>query len=109
LGPDLAAYLPLRLPRLVAALAAGTMLGGAGFLVQRLTGNPLAGPEVLGIGAGAGVGLAATLTLFAAPGIVVLTAGSAAGAGAALAVIVWLASRPGFGPERLLLGGIALG
>lgn len=55
--------LPFRGPRIVAAGAAGAMLGAAGVLMQRLTGNPLAGPEVLGVSAGGGVGLAIALYL----------------------------------------------
>ncbi len=39
------------------------MLGAAGTMLQRLTGNPLASPEVLGVGAGAGVGLTIVFAL----------------------------------------------
>ena len=46
-----------RLPRVLAALAAGGMLALAGVLIQRLTGNPLASPEVLGISSSCGLGL----------------------------------------------------
>ena len=38
-----------RWPRIMAALFAGVMLAVAGCIIQRLTGNPMASPEVLGI------------------------------------------------------------
>ena len=37
-----------RIPRIVGAFAAGGMLAAAGCLIQRLTNNPMASPEVLG-------------------------------------------------------------
>ncbi|MGG2309922.1 iron chelate uptake ABC transporter family permease subunit, partial [Salmonella enterica] len=63
-GPDgwLFAYdivMPWRAPRVIAALAAGAMLAMAGTLMQRLTANPMASPELLGINAGAIFGLLA--------------------------------------------------
>ncbi len=101
--------LPFRAPRIVAAAAAGALLGAAGGMMQRLTGNPLAGPEVLGVSAGAGVGIAVTLLFMDAPGTGALLMGSAAGALVALLSILALGAWTGFGPERMLLGGIALG
>ena len=40
---------PERTERALAALAGGAMLAVAGCVLQRMTGNPLASPEVLGI------------------------------------------------------------
>lgn len=108
-GPLLSDLLPFRLPRIVAAAGAGALLGAAGGLMQRLTGNPLAGPEVLGVSAGAGVGLAAVLIFADTPGTGTMMAGSAAGALIALLSILALGLWTGFGPERLLMAGIALG
>lgn len=108
-SPLFEALAPLRVPRVVAAAAAGALLGTAGTLMQRLTGNPLAGPEVLGVSAGAGVGLSVVLLLLPAPTVAVMMGGSAAGALVALLGILAFALATGFGPERLLLGGIALG
>ncbi|PYE88021.1 Fe(3+)-hydroxamate ABC transporter permease FhuB [Phyllobacterium leguminum] len=101
--------LPFRAPRVAVAAAAGAMLAAAGTIMQRLTGNPLASPEILGIGTGAGVGLAAVLYLSAMPGEAAQLAGSAAGALAVLAIMLAIAARSGFGPERLLLAGIGMG
>lgn len=98
-----------RWPRMVVAGASGAMLAAAGCVMQRVTGNPLASPEILGVGAGAGVGLAAIVFLFAAPGQVLLLVGAIAGSLTVLVVMLTIAARTGFGPERLLLAGIAMG
>lgn len=108
-GARLAELLPFRAPRVVAAAAAGGLLGAAGALMQRLTGNPLAGPEVLGVSAGAGVGLAAALMLVPDAGTGLLLAASAGGALGALLLVLLMAAVTGFGAEKLLLAGIALG
>lgn len=108
-GALLGDLLPFRAPRIAAAGAAGAMLGAAGTLMQRLTGNPLAGPEVLGVSAGGGVGLAVTLFLVPVASPLHLVLGIAAGSLAVLLAMLGLAARSGFGPERLLLAGIAMG
>lgn len=53
-----AAYivLDIRLPRVVAAILAGSALAMAGTLMQGLFQNPLAGPEILGVSSGASFG-----------------------------------------------------
>ncbi|WP_313196030.1 Fe(3+)-hydroxamate ABC transporter permease FhuB [Shinella zoogloeoides] len=100
--------LPLRAPRVLAALASGAMLTVAGVLLQRLTGNEMASPEVLGIGPGATFGLAVGIFVVAAPGLSVQFGLAAAGAFIVLFVILAFAMRSGFAPERVLLAGIAL-
>ncbi|TWA86898.1 iron complex transport system permease protein [Azospirillum brasilense] len=107
-GPLLDTLLGWRGPRVTVAAAAGAMLAAAGMLLQRVTANPLASPEILGVGTGAGVGLTAALFLVAAPGFGVQLAASAAGAVLTLAAMLALSLRAGFGPERLLLAGIAM-
>jgi len=100
--------LPFRGPRLVAAGSAGVLLGAAGCLMQRLTANPLAGPEVLGVSAAGGVGLLLALTFLPVSPFAML-AGIAGGSLAVLLVMLLFAARPGIGPQRLLLAGIAMG
>lgn len=100
--------LPFRGPRLAAAGSAGVLLGAAGCLMQRLTANPLAGPEVLGVSAAGGVGLLLALTFLPASPFAML-AGVAGGSLAVLFVMLLFAGRPGIGPQRLLLAGIAMG
>lgn len=109
-GPDMVSTLmPLRLPRVLAALGAGAMLAVAGVILQRLTGNEMASPEVLGISAGATLGMAVALYWVMAPSLPVQIAAAAAGAAVVLAAIVLLGLRSEFAPERVLLAGIALG
>lgn len=108
-GQMLAELMPFRAPRTVVAAAAGALLGVAGALMQRLTGNALAGPEVLGVGAGAGVGIAAALIFFDMPDTGIRMAASGVGALGALLFILAMGARTGFGPERMLLAGVALG
>lgn len=108
-SPDvLSGLIDLRLPRLAVAACAGAMLAAAGVVIQRVTGNPLAGPEILGVGMGAGAGLAAVLLLGASASLAMQLTGSALGALAVLVVILSLAARSGLGPERLLFAGIAV-
>lgn len=97
-----------RAPRILAALIAGMMLAVAGCIIQRLTGNPMASPEVLGISSGAAFGV--VLMLFFVPGNAfgwLLPAGSL-GAAATLLIILIAAGRGGFSPHRMLLAGMAL-
>ncbi|MBH2595189.1 Fe(3+)-hydroxamate ABC transporter permease FhuB [Serratia marcescens] len=108
LGAELDALLPWRWPRVLSALAAGMMLAVAGTLIQKLTGNPMASPEVLGISSGAAFGV--VMMLFMVPGdafVWLLPAGSL-GAAATLLIIMIAAGRGGFSTERMLLAGIAL-
>ncbi len=81
----------------------------AGVILQRLTGNPLASPEVLGVGAGAGVGLTAALFLFAAPGLQLRFGFSLLGAMIALALMLAFAAKARFGRGHFLLAGVAMG
>ncbi|MEI2266391.1 Fe(3+)-hydroxamate ABC transporter permease FhuB [Erwinia sp. CGal63] len=100
--------LPWRMPRLAAAIATGMMLGAAGCLVQRLSGNPMASPEVLGISSGAAFGV--VIMLFLVPGDAfgwLLPAGSLGAAGTLL-IVTFIGGRGGFSPERMLLAGMAL-
>ncbi len=50
-----------RFPRMIAAGAGGAMLAVAGCLLQRMTGNPLASPEILGLSSGGALVLMITI------------------------------------------------
>lgn len=107
-GALLEDLMPRRWPRIMAALFAGVMLAVAGCIIQRLTGNPMASPEVLGISSGAAFGV--VLMLFLVPGNAfgwLLPAGSI-GAAVTLLIIMIAAGRGGFSPHRMLLAGMAL-
>ncbi|HBL4690386.1 Fe(3+)-hydroxamate ABC transporter permease FhuB [Citrobacter sedlakii] len=107
-GALLDELMPWRWPRILAALIAGVMLAVAGCIIQRLTGNPMASPEVLGISSGAAFGV--VLMLFLVPGNAfgwLLPAGSLGAAGTLLIIMI-AAGRGGFSPHRMLLAGMAL-
>jgi ABC-type Fe3+-siderophore transport system, permease component len=107
-GTLLQELLPWRWPRIIAALTAGVMLAVAGCIIQRLTGNPMASPEVLGISSGAAFGV--VLMLLFVPGNAfgwLMPAGSL-GAALTLLIIMIAAGRGGFSPHRMLLAGMAL-
>ncbi|QII39568.1 Fe(3+)-hydroxamate ABC transporter permease FhuB [Rouxiella badensis] len=108
MGHPLDLLLPWRGPRIFAALAAGVMLASSGVIIQKLTGNPMASPEVLGISSGAAFGV--VIMLFLVPGDAfawLLPAGSL-GAGLTLLVIMLISGFRQFSPERMLLTGVAL-
>lgn len=97
-----------RWPRIVAAFAAAIMLGCSGVILQRLTGNEIASPELLGISAGATGGVAVALFAFASTSYMLQAGFAALGSLAVLAALLLLAFRSGFAPERVLLAGIVL-
>jgi ferric hydroxamate transport system permease protein len=101
--------LPFRAPRIAAAAVAGAMLAAAGMILQRMTDNPLASPEVLGVSAGAGVGLAAVLFAFPAPTMGTRLIGAAIGVLVALIALLSVAGQQEKNSERLLRGGLAVG
>ncbi len=99
-----------RLPRSLSAAATGLMLAVAGVLLQTLTRNPMASPEVLGVSSGAALGvilgflLLPSLGLSAGAGTLLISGLS--GAMAVLLLIMWLARRVSSG--YLLLVGIGI-
>ena len=112
----------IRMPRIVAAVVAGTGLAMAGAVMQGVLRNPLASPFTLGISQGAAFGAALAIIGFgagtggtAAADAVrvsnVWSVGAFAFAGAAVATLAVLAiSRTrGSTPETIVLAGVALG
>ncbi|MEH6499625.1 MAG: Fe(3+)-hydroxamate ABC transporter permease FhuB [Pseudoalteromonas distincta] len=97
-----------RTPRVLAAAGAGLMLALAGTLLQRLTGNPLASPEIMGISAGAAMALMAMVFLWPGAPLVARLVLGCLGALVTLLIIMGFARRQSFSPERLLLVGIAI-
>ncbi|KND54752.1 transport system permease protein [Candidatus Paraburkholderia kirkii] len=96
-------------PHLAAALAAGIMLGLAGALIQRMTGNPVASPDLIGVSSGGALGLVVAVFTFAAPGPLHLFATCLIGALLTLALLLWFGRRATYASERLLLIGVAIG
>ncbi|MER9656831.1 Fe(3+)-hydroxamate ABC transporter permease FhuB [Mesorhizobium sp. M0152] len=108
LGDQMQPLLSWRWPRVSAAFAAGAMLALAGLMMQRLTGNAMASPEVLGISAGAALGMMVALFALSGAGHPLQTAAATIGAFAALLVTLTIGRRAAYTPERLLLAGVAL-
>lgn len=102
------AILAMRVPRMTTALLAGALLAGAGVIVQRLTRNPMASPELLGISTGAAMGMVLlVLTVGTGSRTLQILAGGLGGTLVLLALLA-LSRRSEFSPQRLLLGGIAV-
>lgn len=100
--------MPWRLPRLLGAAGAGGLLAVAGYVLQRVTGNPMASPEILGVSAGAILGAAIAMMFAGTASSVGLTASATLGALAATLLVLTLAIRSPFSAERVLLAGVAL-
>ncbi len=107
-APEAWILLDLRLPRLLADAGAGALLATSGLLLQAVTRNPLAGPEILGVSQSAGL---------AVLGAIILVPDLAAewrfplawlGAGLALAWVIGANLRRGLEPLRLVLTGFAI-
>lgn len=105
---ELRAMLPFRLPRLLAALSAGVLLAAAGVIIQRVSRNPMASPELLGIGAGASLGITVQLLVWPLGGIPAMLTSSAVGALLTLALTLWQARHYALNPQRMLLSGLAI-
>lgn len=97
-----------RLPRLLAAAGSGVMLAIAGTLIQRLTANPMASPEILGISGGSAIALIGAIFLLPAPSNLTLVGAGVLGALVSLAILVLVNRKSGFQPQRLLLTGVAI-
>ncbi|GLK73857.1 Fe(3+)-hydroxamate ABC transporter permease FhuB [Ancylobacter dichloromethanicus] len=99
----------LRAPRILAAMAGGTLLAVAGGILQRMTGNPMASSEVLGVSAGAACGLVVAMFAFDVVGRAGQTLAATLGALVALVGILALARASKGAPERVILAGVAIG
>jgi len=107
-GDQFQSMLSWRVPRVMAALSAGAMLALAGLMMQRLTGNPMASPEMLGVSAGAAFGMIVALFVLVDASRPTQTMAATIGAFAALSIALAIGRRAAFAPERLLLAGVAL-
>ncbi len=95
-----------RLPRSLSAVAVGILLASAGVLLQTLTRNPMASPEVLGISSGVALAVLAAFIAFPALGSGGLLLAGAGGALIVAVLILWLSRR--LQPAWLLITGVAI-
>ncbi len=97
----------LRLPRILGGVLAGIGLSVSGVLLQGITGNELAGPNIIGINAGAG--FATILLLYFAPALpALLPAGAFCGALLTALLIIGIAGRIGTSRATVILVGVAV-
>jgi iron complex transport system permease protein len=98
-----------RLPRIVAAAAAGACLAGAGVAIQSVVRNPLAEPSLLGVTGGSSIGAVALITLVPTAPRWGIPAAALVGGVLALAVVVGLATGGGtLDATRVVLVGIGV-
>lgn len=106
--PQVGELLFWQLPHTVAAAAAGTLLALAGTLLQRMTANPMASPDLLGVSAGGALGIIAALFITGHPSPAMMFVACLAGSLVTLGIMLWF-GRSAFTPHRLLLVGVAVG
>lgn len=97
----------IRFPRVAAGILAGVGLSASGVLLQSVTANELAGPNIIGINSGAGLAVILMLILFPTSASL-LPFGAFVGAFATAAVILLAAGRLGSSRTSFLLIGIAI-
>ena len=108
-SPDeIAGLLFLRLPHVVAAAGIGALLALAGGIIQRMTGNPMASPDLLGIAAGGAFGLTAALFLTAHPTLPIYLVWCACGSLITLGGLIVFARSSSYAPDALVLAGVTI-
>lgn len=100
----------VRLPRTAIALIVGAALAVAGTIMQGITYNPLAAPDILGIDAGAALAVVVAVCFFDDASLSVYAGLGFLGAGVAAAIVYLLGSlgRGGLTPLNLTVAGAAL-
>lgn len=99
----------LRVPRIVVGALVGLALGVSGALIQTVTRNPLASPDVIGVGHGAAAATVGALATGAVSSPSAMPAISVLGGLAAAALVYVLAWRHGMQPNRFVLTGVGIG
>lgn len=97
----------VRLPRVAAALLAGVGLAVSGTLLQGVTDNGLASPNIIGVNAGAGLAVILMLSYYP-EAVRLLPLAAFGGALAATLAIVFTAGRIGMSKTTVVLAGMAL-
>ena len=99
----------LRFPRALVAFLVGAALAISGAILQGLTRNPLAAPDIVGINAGAGLAAVTLIVVFPSASSALLPPVAFGGAFAVAVLLYLLAWRGSSSPLRLILIGIGLG
>jgi iron complex transport system permease protein len=98
----------LRMPRSIAAFLAGGALAVSGFLLQSITRNPLAAPDLTGVSSGAVAAIVSTFVFFPAISSFYYPAIGMAGGLAAASMTIWVARGARASPLHMALGGITV-
>lgn len=97
-----------RLARGIAGLVVGAALGAAGLIFQRVTRNPLATPDVIGISGGATAAAAFAIVIAGRTGSPVAMAALGGGFGAAILIFVLARRHGGVTGYRMVLVGVGV-
>lgn len=97
----------IRLPRVLASLLAGAGLSVSGMLLQSVTSNELASPNIIGVNSGAGFAVILFLSFFP-NAIYALPAAAFCGAFLTTLLIAAIADRAGADRTTVILAGIAV-
>lgn len=97
----------VRLPRVAACALAGGGLAVSGVIIQNVLGNPLAGPNIIGVNAGAGFAVVLCSAVFPLTYRLVPCA-AFLGALAAMFIIYFLARKTGASRVTLILAGVCV-
>lgn len=97
----------LRLPRVLGCLLAGSALAAAGYILQTVLNNPMAGSSIIGINSGAGLAICLCLA-YISGNIMASQVLSIAGAVIATALILTLAWKIRASRLTLILSGLAI-
>ncbi len=99
----------LRLPRALVAVLVGAALGISGAILQGLTHNALAAPDIVGVNAGAGLAAVTLIVLLPSVPAALLPPVAFVGALVVAVLLYALAWRGNSSPIRLILVGVGLG
>ncbi|MGG1290623.1 iron ABC transporter permease [Bacillus smithii] len=100
----------VRLPRALIGASVGGCLAVAGALMQALTKNPLASPDIMGVNAGAGLFIVVAVTFFSISSLHSFTWIAFLGAAIASFIVYCLGSlgKDGLTPMKMTLAGAAI-
>ena len=97
-----------RLPRLLVGACVGANFAISGAILQAITKNALAAPNIIGINSGASFFSVLSLLVLAKSSFFILPIAAFTGALLAGAFVYFLATRGGVSPIRLILSGVAI-
>lgn len=97
----------VRIPRVIAAIVAGSALAVAGAVLQTILANPLASPGIVGVNAGGGLFYIIAAALFPSS-LFATSAGAFLGALIAVLAVWGIAIKTGGAKNTIILAGVAV-